>query len=168
MKEPLARRPAIRRATFLTCAPLLVWALVALACGAVSVPHSPLSLQDNSPPHVSLDPDRLDFGDQVLRRWSRAKRITVTTTGGQTLYVNSVAVLSGDDERHFSITNDTCTGAEVVPYRSCVLDISFGPFHTGSHDAELKITDNAPDSPRTLRLEGDGINSINVPPFDED
>ena len=167
MQEPRDGRVAIRRAILLTCAPLLVSALVTFVSGAASGPRPPLNLQDDSPPYVSLDPDRLDFGDQVLRRWSRAKRITVTNTGGQTLYVNSVTV-GGDEERHFSITNDTCTGAEVVPYRSCVLDISFAPFHTGSHEAELKINDNAPDSPRMLRLEGDGINSINVPPFDED
>lgn len=157
-------RLAVRPAIILTGVLLAVSGLVVLTLGAAPVLPS---LQDTSPAYVSLDPDRLDFEKQVVGRQSRARRITVTNTGGQTLSVDSVAV-GGDDARNFFIVKDTCTGAQVVAYRACFVDVSFAPSGTDSFEAELKMLDSAPTSPRTLRLEGDGVNSSMVPPFDED
>ena len=167
MKETRYDSRGIRREIQITDVLLIVSGFVALTLGgALGLPPA-RGVQDTSPPYVSLDPDDLDFGEQVVGRWSRARRITVTNTGGQPLSVDSVAV-GGDDARNFSIVKDTCTGAKVVAYRACFVDVSFAPSSTDSFEAELKMLDSAPDSPRTLRLEGDGVNSSMVPPFDED
>jgi hypothetical protein len=117
-----------------------------------------------SPPSVSLIPDKLDFGNQVVRRTSAAKRITVKNTGGQPLYFDSVD-LGGDNPTAFAILTDTCTGATVDPNRACIVDITFTPSVTGGRNARLRLNDNAPDSPQRLRLKGNGINSNDVPPF---
>jgi hypothetical protein len=156
----------IGRAIILTGALLAASGFVALAQSGPHALRSAPGLQDTSPPSVSLDPDRLDFGDAVAGRWSQAKRVSVTNTGGQPLIVDSVAV-GGDDSGNFSVVKDTCTGAKVSPYRACIIDISFGPSRTGDFEAELKLIDNGIASPRTMRLEGVGINSIDAPPFDE-
>ncbi|MCM3903571.1 MAG: choice-of-anchor D domain-containing protein [Pyrinomonadaceae bacterium] len=117
-----------------------------------------------SPPYVSLVPDNLDFGDQVVRRTSAAKRITVKNTGGQPLYFDSVE-LSGDNPTAFAVLKDTCTGATVDPNKACIVDVTFTPSATGGRNARLKLSDNALDSPQRLKLKGNGINSNDVPPF---
>ena len=117
-----------------------------------------------SPPAVSLSPDNLDFGNQVARRTSTAKRITVQNTGGKPLYVDSV-VISGDNPNSFALLKDTCTGATVAPARACILDVTFTPTGTGGRNARLRLNDNATDSPQRLPLKGNGINTNDVPPF---
>lgn len=120
--------------------------------------------QPASPSYVSLTPANLDFGDQVVRRTSAAKRVTVKNPGGGTLYVDSVE-LGGDNPTAFAILKDTCTGAKVEPDRACIIDVTFTPSRTGGRNARLKINDNALDSPQRLKLKGNGINSNDVPPF---
>jgi hypothetical protein len=143
---------------------LAVSGLIVLARVDANVIHRSPALQDPSPPYVSLVPDQLDFGDQVVGRRSKAKRITVTNTGGKPLYISSVSG-DGDNWNDFSVVNDTCTGATVDPNRACIIDVAFAPSRTDERNASLKLEDNAPDSPQTLSLTGNGINSQDVPPF---
>ncbi len=123
----------------------------------------PQSTHFESPAAATLDPGSVDFGEQVIGRWSRVQRIVVTNTGGAALHVNSVS-LGGDGSANYSLEKDNCTGAEVMPYRACVIDIAFLPTGKDDFDAELKLIDNAPDSPQALRITGEGINSSMVPP----
>jgi hypothetical protein len=168
MKGTRYERLTIMRAIILMGVLLVVSWSIAFARPGTHLLWPPLGLQDTSPPYVSLDPDGLDFGDQVAGRWSPAYRINVTNTGGQPLYVDSVAVVAGENSRNFNIVKDTCTGVKVPPYRACIIDIAFGPSKTGGFDAELKLTGNAIASPHLMRLEGNGINSINASPFGAD
>ncbi len=117
-----------------------------------------------SPPSVSLAPDNLNFGNQVVRRTSAAQRVTVKNTGGESLYFDSVD-LGGDNATAFAILKDTCTGATVDPDRACILDVTFTPLVTGGRNARLKLNNNALDSPQRLGLKGNGINSNDVAPF---
>lgn len=130
---------------------------------AESAARPPQDLQFVSPAAATLDPGSIDFGEQVIGRWGRAQRLVVTNTGGSNLHVNS-ALLIGAGAAKYEIVNDTCTGAEVVPYRACVIDIAFGPTGKDDFDAELKLVNNSPLSPQTIRITGEGINSIMVPP----
>ena len=116
-----------------------------------------------TPPEVRVSPAGLEFGSQVVKRASKPKRLTVTNTGGRDLYINSV-VLGGDHQQDFVLSNDTCTGATIRTNRSCVVDVVFVPSAKDKRNAILTLTDNAIDSPQTVRLSGDGINSADVPP----
>jgi hypothetical protein len=117
-----------------------------------------------SPPFVSLAPDNLDFGNQVVRRTSATKRIIVKNTGGKPLYFSSVD-LGGDNPNSFAVLKDTCTGATIDPEKACIVDVTFTPSATGGRNARLRLNDNALDSPQRLKLKGNGINSNDVPPF---
>jgi HYDIN/CFA65/VesB-like, Ig-like domain len=117
-----------------------------------------------SPPFVSLIPDNLDFGNQVVNISSKAKIITVKNTGGKPLYFDSVT-LSGDNPTAFAILKDTCSGATVDPDKACIVSVTFTPLRTGGRNARLKFNDNVLDSPQRLKLKGNGINSNDVPPF---
>ena len=139
--------------------------IIVLARGDATGFRRPLSLQDALPPSVSLDPDSLDFGDQVVGRRSAAKRVTVMNTGGKPLSVYSVSG-DGDEWGDFSIIKDTCTGATIAPNQACIIDITFTPSRTDERNGSLKLMDNAFDSPQTVSLTGNGINSNDVPPFE--
>jgi hypothetical protein len=146
-----------------------VWVLAMLILG-VAVAQTKNSKADSSkkeqhkaPPAVAATPAGLDFGNQVVKRTSKPKRITLTNTGEDKLYINSVAI-DGDNGEDFTLVHDTCTGATIDSRKSCVVDVSFAPAQTGSRKGALTVTDNATDSPQRLILSGSGINSVDVPP----
>jgi len=125
--------------------------------------HGKDNQPQKTPPAVSASPASLDFGDQVIRRASKPKRITVTNSGEKKLYINSVTV-DGDNSEDFAIVHDTCTGQTIDSRKSCVVDVAFNPAQTGKRHGGLTLTDNATDSPQKLVLSGSGINSVDVPP----
>jgi len=117
-----------------------------------------------SPPFVNLVPDNLDFGNQVIRRTSAAKRLIVKNTGGKPLYFASVD-LGGDNPNSLAVLKDTCTGATIDPEKACIVDVAFTPSATGGRNARLRLNDNALDSPQRVKLNGNAINSSDVAPF---
>lgn len=119
------------------------------------------------PAAVGIDPANLDFGDQVVKRIIQPERLTITNTGGKPLYVNSASITNEDEWKDFAIVRDTCTGATVAPNKSCVIDVRFTPSETGDRNATLVLKDNAVDSPQSVSLTGNGINSVDVPPFQD-
>ena len=152
------------RTTTLIIIVLAVSGVIKLARVDANEFRFPPGFQYAATPYVSLDPDHLDFGDQVIGRRSKAKRITVTNAGGKSLYISSVTG-DGDNWSDFSVVNDTCTGATIAPNRACIIDVTVNPSDTDQRNASLKLEDNAPDSPQALSLTGNGINSDDIPPF---
>ena len=136
---------------------------VAQPAAAQQPAHHNQQRQPETPPAVSITPTSLDFGDQVVKRRSKPKRLTVTNTGGKTLYINSV-VVGGDNQQEFVLAHDTCTGANIAAQKSCVIDVVFTPAATDRRTATVTLTDNALNSPQNVQLSGNGINSVSVPP----
>ena len=120
--------------------------------------------QEKTPPAVSITPGGLDFGDQVTKKASSPQRLTITNTGAQDLYINSVSITDGEKE-DFSVVNDQCTGATIGSKKSCVIDIKFTPSVTGVRKSSVVVLDTAPDSPQTVPVRGNGINSVRVRAF---
>ena len=141
---------------------ILLLAVVQQA-SAQQAAHQNKQRQPETPPTVNVTPTSLDFGEQVVKRASKPKRLTVTNTGGKALYINSV-VVGGDNQQEFVVTHDTCTGANIAAQKSCVIDVVFTPAATDHRKATVTLTDNALDTPQNVQLSGDGINSVNVPP----
>jgi hypothetical protein len=143
----------------------LLAAVMCLVCSgqAIETGRERVQSQEAMPPAATLAPEAVDFGDQVAKRSSKPRRITVTNSGGKALYINSASI-TGENLEEFVMTADTCTGARVGPNKSCVIDVIFSPLTPGSRKAALKLMDNATDSPQTARLTGNGINSIDSPP----
>ena len=115
-------------------------------------------------PSVQLNPATLNFGKQVVKKTSIAKRITVTNVGGAALYINSTSI-SGDNWKDFTLSNDGCSGKRIAAGKSCIIAVRFTPARIEDRNATLVLTDNAPDSPQNVPLKGTGINAIDVPPF---
>lgn len=111
--------------------------------------------QGVSGPSAELSATSLSFGSQQTGTSSAAQAITLTSNGGQALSVDSIA-LSGADPSQFT-ESDTCqTPAVLQPTKFCSISIAFAPSSTGSQQANLVITDNAPGSPQTVQLGGSG------------
>jgi hypothetical protein len=119
--------------------------------------------QQQAPPSVSVNPATLDFGEQVVKRASKPLRLTITNGGEKKLYINSV-VITGNDQQDFVMSNDTCTGKEIDPKKSCVVDIVFTPSTNQRRSTAVVFTDNAYDSPQRIGATGLGINSADVSP----
>jgi hypothetical protein len=121
------------------------------------------SEEQAAPPSATINPGTIDFKDQVAQKTSKPQRITVTNTGGKNLYINS-AILEGDNKEDFAISHDTCTGSTIAASKTCIIDVVITPAVAERRKADLRITDNAPDSPQKVALIGTGINSADVPP----
>ncbi|MFZ0732891.1 MAG: choice-of-anchor D domain-containing protein [Candidatus Sulfotelmatobacter sp.] len=105
-------------------------------------------------PNVGLSP-ALNFGNQNDGTTSAPETITVTNTGNSTLTISSVGI-SGSNQSDFNQTNN-CTTAEVAPQSTCAINVTFSPTISGTENATVTLTDDAPDSPESTSLTGIGV-----------
>jgi hypothetical protein len=155
------RRDSMKRG-FISALTIIALSIFVVAQTTKNKGESKAKPQDQAaPPSASINPGVVDFKDQVTKKPSKPQRITVTNTGGRKLYINS-ALIEGDNKEDFTIINDTCTGSTIGVNKSCIMDIVFTPAVNERRKGELKITDNATDSPQKVPLIGNGINSVDA------
>jgi hypothetical protein len=118
----------------------------------------PPGQQGVSGPSVSLSSTNLSFGSIQAGSTSTPQPVTLTSNGGEALSVISIS-LGGADPGQFQ-ESDTCQAPSVLqPAKFCSISITFAPSAsaTGSQQATLTITDNAPGSPQSVTLSGTGV-----------
>ena len=116
----------------------------------------PPGQQGVSGPSALLSATSLSFGSIQTGTSSTPQTVTLTSNGGQALSVNSIS-LSGPDAGQFQ-EMDTCqVPSALKPANFCSISITFAPTSTGSLQATLSISDNAPDSPQSVQLGGTGV-----------
>jgi hypothetical protein len=101
-----------------------------------------------------LNPATVQFGQQPVGITSTVQTVDVVNVGGAPLTVTSVAI-SGPDPGDFTEL-DSCAAASMGATGGCTISIWFTPLTTGTRSATLVITDNAPGSPHTVPLSGQG------------
>jgi Domain of unknown function (DUF1929)/Legume lectin domain/PKD domain/Quinohemoprotein amine dehydrogenase, alpha subunit domain III len=89
--------------------------------------------------------------------------VTVTNSGNATLNVSAVT-LTGLNAGDFALASNTCNGAVVAANATCTVGITFTPSATGTRQANLQLTDNAPASPQSFTLSGTGNSSTPTAP----
>jgi hypothetical protein len=99
---------------------------------------------------VALSPTSLTFTGTNVGTTSAAETVTLNNTGNATLDISNLAA-SGD----FAQTNNC--GATVMAGNYCTISLTFTPTAPGNRYGSVTITDNAPDSPQTIVLAGDGL-----------
>jgi len=102
---------------------------------------------------ASLSTTSLTFPNQVVQTTSAPQAVTLTNTGTATLNITSI-VSSGD----FAETN-TC-GNSLASGASCTVSVTFTPTQAGTRTGSVTITDNAPDSPQSVVLTGQGVTAV--------
>lgn len=102
-----------------------------------------------APAAVSLSPDTLDFGTQVIGNAATAQPVILKNSGGAALNIASI-VASGD----FSQSN-TC-GSSLAAGASCTISVGFQPSAAGARSGSVVVNSNAASSPDTVSLSGTG------------
>ena len=108
-----------------------------------------MSFTISSGPSVTLSPLTLTFTGQLVTTKSAIQTATLNNSGNGTLTISSI-VASGD----FTQTN-TC-GVSLGPTASCTISVAFAPSVGGPRTGTLTINDNAPGTPHTISLLGEG------------
>jgi hypothetical protein len=103
---------------------------------------------------VSLSPTSLNFGNQTVGITSNPQYLTLQNTGNINLTVTSIQI-TGTSSADFGQQNN-CPSS-LSPNNSCQISVTFTPTATGTRNAAVTITDNAPDSPQSVPLSGVGV-----------
>lgn len=107
-------------------------------------------------PAFSTSPSPHDFGIVNPGSSSSAQTFTITNTGNNNLFLNTITK-SGTNTGEFSIQSDTCSNIMIAPSGTCTVDVVFSPTTGGPKSAGLSIPSNAPASPTAVNLSGTGL-----------
>jgi hypothetical protein len=121
---------------------------------ASGAPHTATLGGIGTAPALSVPSGTTSFSGQLVGTTSTVQNITVTNSGTATLTVNSLTI-TGVNSDDFKKGTDTCS-TSVMAGANCAIPISFAPTGTGTRNAALTITDNAPGSPHVFTLSGAG------------
>ena len=103
------------------------------------------------PSAAYVAPTTIGFPSTIVGLPAAGQSVIVRSTGTAPLTIGSVA-LAGADAGHFLVQNDGCSGAVLSPGQTCAVEVTSRPTNSGSHVAQLVITDNDAFSPQSVRL----------------
>jgi len=107
------------------------------------------------PPHVSVTPPTLDFGNQPVGTTSAAQTVTLANDRPATLNISGITII-GPNWWDFSQSQTNNCGTSLAAGAHCAINLTFTPQATGNRTATLSITTDDPDSPHTAALSGTG------------
>jgi hypothetical protein len=103
-------------------------------------------------PAVTLSANSLSFPNEAPGGASPAQPVTVTNSGAAALSITVITVPANFQEI------DDC-GSQVAVGAQCTINVTFVPATTGNLQGAVTISDNAPGSPHSITLTGQGINT---------
>ena len=109
-----------------------------------------------NPPHASVSPSIINFGNVVIGAQSPVQTITVTNTGIALMHVSGLSI-SGDPD-FFVLSNGCVAGTSVSTGGVCVAQVAFLPHSAGPGSATVTITSDAANSPVSVPISGTGVN----------
>jgi phosphatidylethanolamine-binding protein (PEBP) family uncharacterized protein len=108
-------------------------------------------------PIVTLSPTALTFVDQPTNTTSStAQSVQLSNTGNATLTITSVTI-TGTNGGDFALVSNTCGGTIPAGGPACTISVTFTPTAAGGRTAAITIVDNAPNTPQSVPLSGNGI-----------
>ncbi len=107
---------------------------------------------------LAIAPNPQDFGDQEVGTTSAAASVTLTNSGSADLDVSSVSAAAAP----FADAGGSCGSAPftITAGASCTLDYTFSPTATGAASQSISVASNAPSSPDSFSLEGNGTEAV--------
>jgi len=103
-----------------------------------------------------VDEMLVSFADQIIGTTSAPQALTVSNVGTSTLTLTGVTLPAGV----FALAGGSCGTAfpkDLQAGSNCKLNIVFSPASVGSNSSTLQFTDNAPGSPQSILIFGNGI-----------
>jgi hypothetical protein len=101
---------------------------------------------------MTLSANSLSFPYEAPGGASPAQAVTVTNSGTAALSISGITVAANFQEI------DDC-GSQVAVGAKCTINVTFVPTTTGNLQGAVTITDNAPGSPHSITLTGQGVNT---------
>jgi hypothetical protein len=101
-----------------------------------------------------ISPTSLNFGNQTVGITSSPQVVMLQNTGNINLTISNIQI-TGTNSGDFAQTNN-CPSS-LTPNNSCNISVTFTPTTTGTRNAALSISDNAPGSPQSVPLTGIGV-----------
>ena len=129
-------------------------AAIAIADSASGSPESIPLTGAGVAPAVSLSTASLSFGSAAVGTSTASQQVTLTNTGGATLFIGSIAV-NGANASSFAMANNC--GSSLAAGSSCSIHGHFAPVTGGALTAAITITGNAGGSPQGVALSGTGL-----------
>ena len=94
------------------------------------------------------------FGNQLYQ--TTAQQTIIVTNTSQSVLAVTRLTSGGSNPSDFPVLSDGCSGQRIVAQGTCSVTVAFIPNATGPRSATLTFTDNAPNSPQTVTLTGNG------------
>jgi hypothetical protein len=126
-------------------------AQVTVSSGGTVSPALPFLISSGA--SAGLSTKTITFSSQAVGLVSSAQIVTVQNTGSSPLTGLNFST-SGTNAASFGATS-TCSNM-LAAGSSCTVSVVFTPSQAGTSNANLLITDNAPDSPQVVTLSGTG------------
>lgn len=128
-----------------------------VAASSTSNHSVPLSLTVTAAPtgpSVTLRPGLLQFNDQTVGSVSSPQTALLMNSGSGQLIISSIALAAGSDY----MLSQACGSIPLIlnSLVPCDIQVSFAPTTTGARPGQIIVYDNAPDSPQTITLTGNG------------
>lgn len=104
---------------------------------------------------LSINPQPLDFGDQLVGTTSAAQMLTLLNTGTATVNVSAITA----EAAPFAAAGGSCGPApfEIIVGSSCTLAFTFAPSIMGEANQALTVDSDASSSPDSIGLLGNGV-----------
>jgi hypothetical protein len=84
---------------------------------------------------------------------SSSTNILISNSGNAPLHISGV-VFGGANVSEFVNPTNPCVGTAIAPNASCSISVTFAPIAVGTRTETVTITDDAPNSPQTLTVNG--------------
>jgi Abnormal spindle-like microcephaly-assoc'd, ASPM-SPD-2-Hydin len=127
--------------------------LVITDSAASSPENVPLSGNATSQ-SVSISPNPIPFGNQVVGAGGTSQNVTVTNNGTADVTVGTSLITGATAGAGFT-QNSGCNGLLPVG-QHCTISVGFDPTTAGAKSGTLEIDDSAPSSPESVNLTGTG------------
>jgi hypothetical protein len=106
---------------------------------------------------LAISPTSHDFGNAAVGVETNSGQVfTLESTGTTPVTINSLNIV-GADSGDFLILEEDCYTEELEPGETCELEVGFEPSSTGAKSATLNVGSDAPGSPTSAALSGNGV-----------
>ncbi|MBN2829322.1 MAG: choice-of-anchor D domain-containing protein, partial [Candidatus Cloacimonetes bacterium] len=102
-------------------------------------------------PYPIITPSSLNFGFVNIGSDSDTRTITIRNVGQDSLYINATISIQGDDAGEFTLIDNNTYPVQINYLETVDISVFFTPTSEGWKNAEIVITDNAPDDQRSTR-----------------
>jgi HYDIN/CFA65/VesB family protein len=131
--------------------------LVASACAVFLTLLVPLGSASTSGADATLSSNSLTFSARPAGTRSDAQTVTLTNNGDAPLAIQTVRVTGPDADDFGQGVDCPIVPSTLSAGGSCKVYVSFRPSSAGPKSATLAIGDNAPSTPQTIALGGEGV-----------